>query len=303
MPDESPLIDRIRTLSRPLLPRPTAVPPKLPRLSGIRAVLLDVYGTMLVSGSGDVGTATAVPSDRAAQAALRDAGFEVLSDAAGARATLLCRERILREREERQCAGTTYPEIEIRDIWAAVLADLVARQQIRGQVTDDTVATVAVAYEVRVNPTWPMPELELTIRGLRKFGLVLAIVSNSQFYTPLLFPAYLNRTVEALGFDLECSSWSYELREGKPSTVLYQRALDRLRARHGLDASQVLYVGNDMLNDIWAASQCGMHTALFAGDARSLRWRENDNRCRTLSPDAVITQLRQLHEILARTAQ
>jgi hypothetical protein len=38
---------------------------------------------------------------------------------------------------------------------------------------------------------------------------------------------------------------------------------------------------------------------LFAGDARSLRWRKGDPRCDGLHADAVITEWPQLLEILA----
>jgi len=34
--------------------------------------------------------------------------------------------------------------------------------------------------------------------------------------------------------------------------------------------SKTLYVGNDMLNDIWTATEAGCRTVLFAGDQRSL---------------------------------
>jgi putative hydrolase of the HAD superfamily len=49
-----------------------------------------------------------------------------------------------------------------------------------------------------------------------------------------------------------------------------------------------------MLKDIWPATRLGFKTALFAGDRRSLRLREDDERCRVLQPDLVIDQLEQL---------
>jgi putative hydrolase of the HAD superfamily len=49
-----------------------------------------------------------------------------------------------------------------------------------------------------------------------------------------------------------------------------------------------------MLNDMLPAYAEGFQTALFAGDKRSLRLREDDPRCKNLSPDLVITDLRQL---------
>ena len=42
----------------PLAPEPTGEDPVLPTLHGVRAVVFDVYGTMLVSGSGDISLAS-----------------------------------------------------------------------------------------------------------------------------------------------------------------------------------------------------------------------------------------------------
>ena len=57
-----------------------------------------------------------------------------------------------------------------------------------------------------------------------------------------------------------------------------------------------------MLNDIYPAAMCGMNTALFAGDARSLRLREDHPDCQGLSADLVITDLRQIPVLIHRGA-
>jgi putative hydrolase of the HAD superfamily len=64
--------------------------------------------------------------------------------------------------------------------------------------------------------------------------------------------------------------------------------------KHGIGLHECIYVGNDMLNDIYCAKSAGCKTVLFAGDRRSLRLRENDERCLAIRPDAVITSLIQL---------
>ena len=47
--------------------------------------------------------------------------------------------------------------------------------------------------------------------------------------------------------------------------------------------------------DIWPAAQVGYKTALFAGDGRSLRLREDDpNRAQYGQPDAIVTHLEQI---------
>jgi putative hydrolase of the HAD superfamily len=66
----------------------------------------------------------------------------------------------------------------------------------------------------------------------------------------------------------------------------------------GIEPPQTLYVGNDMLKDITPASRIGFRTALFAGDARSFRMRENDERVKDFQPDLVVTELTQLLQVL-----
>jgi putative hydrolase of the HAD superfamily len=65
-----------------------------------------------------------------------------------------------------------------------------------------------------------------------------------------------------------------------------------------ISAHSVLYIGNDMLNDIYPAKMAGFKTALFAGDARSLRLRENHPKCQNLYADLVITDLVQVIDLV-----
>ena len=71
-----------------------------------------------------------------------------------------------------------------------------------------------------------------------------------------------------------------------------------MKKNHGIALEETVYVGNDMLNDIYCAKQAGCKTVLFAGDQQSLRLRENDERCLAIEPDAVVSSLSQLLEIL-----
>ena len=62
-----PLIHIIRDRSRSLLPVPTGVEAKLQYIHGIRSVLFDVYGTLFVSSSGEIGSASPPVIDEEAQ--------------------------------------------------------------------------------------------------------------------------------------------------------------------------------------------------------------------------------------------
>ena len=113
-------------------------------------------------------------------------------------------------------------------------------------------------------------------------------------FTPFIcFERFLGTTLERRGFDQRLIFFSCDSGHAKPSTFMFQRAKAILSGM-GIPAASVLYVGNDMRNDILPAKAVGFKTALFAGDRRSLRLRESDDRCRDLSPDLIVTDLRQL---------
>jgi len=284
-----------RRHSRPMEPIPTGMAPSGEPLPGIRAVLFDLYGTLVVSGSGEVGT-QAAPSDVALAEAFTAVGLDPPDDPADAVARLF--ETIRARHDERRRAGIAYPEVDIRDVWRCVLDELG-----RGGAIDPAAAErvdtsrLAVEYEARANPVWPMPGAEACLRGLAKSGRLLGLVSNAQFYTRELFAALFGATSESLGFAPELEFFSYQCGHGKPSTRLFELAAEALAAR-GIDAAAAVCVGNDVLNDVVPARQVGFRTALFAGDARSLRLRQDDPRVGGITPDLVLTDLRQLQECM-----
>ena len=142
-----------------------------------------------------------------------------------------------------------------------------------------------------------MPYLKETLADIKETGLLMGIISNAQFYTPLLFPALIDQDLTACGFDNDLSWFSYQSKRAKPDTWMYEQARSALEARE-VAAEEVLYVGNDMLNDMLPAATVGFKTALFAGDKRSLRLREDHPEAAQVQVDCIITDLRQLLEIL-----
>ncbi len=291
-----PLLDIIRSRSQPLAPVPTGAdsPTETDRLAGIRAVLWDVYGTLFISGSGDIGHAARFDGEAAIREALTSAGCEVRQPEMRLHSRFI--ELIKEEHERLGSGGVDYPEVEIREIWTRLVEELQAVGAIHFSIAPDLDA-LAVAFECATNPVWPMPATLDCLTQLRQQGVRLGIISNSQFYTPLLFEALLRRPVEEIGFDPGLCVWSYRLRRGKPDPSLFVAALDQLR-KDGISSNQTLFVGNDMLNDIKPAQALGMKTALFAGDRRSLRWRRDDPRVAKTTPDLTLTRLDQLPDIL-----
>lgn len=290
------LIARIRKLSQPCDPQPTNHATRLAELPDIRAVIFDIYGTLLISGTGDIGPAGDYADERAFREAFSAAGLPAAAIPQDLRVSELLVEQIQYAQDGRRRQGIEFPEIDILSVWKAVLRNLSVPGLTSG-TSDPRLCALAVEYECRDNPVWPMPGLRETLTSLHRQGKHLGIVSNAQFYTPLMFQALLGASLDELGFDAALCAWSWEMQEGKPSLRLFRQVRAQLAAAHGIQPEHTLYVGNDCLKDIWPAERTGWKTALFAGDARSLKLRRDDTRCRDLEPDLVIDSLRQLEGI------
>ena len=293
---EEDFIKIIKKHASKMEPAETGIKPLLSPLKNIKAVLFDIYGTLFISEAGDISLAdTSSASNSLFMETFREAGIdpsvfdrEILSSL---RSVYL--DEIKKEHKRLKEEGTEFPEVVITEIWENILKKLGKKK-----FSDTEIQKTALVYESLSNRTYPMPGAEELISFLSDRQIVTGLVSNAQFYTPLLFNAHFKKGAEAIGFDSDLSVFSYMYRKGKPDPFLFREAAARLDKKYNIKPEQVLYTGNDMLNDIQAAESAGMKTALFAGDRRSLRLRKNNPLCRGVSPDAIITKLYQICDII-----
>jgi putative hydrolase of the HAD superfamily len=244
------------------------------------AILFDVYGTLLISGAGDIAFDRGPAKNlNGVRNLLLRSGINLAPDRLSDALNLA----IERTHAIAHGQGIDFPEVDIVQIWQQVLSlDDVSRLK-----------DFALEYELIVNPVYPMPGFEHLLRACKKRKMPMGIVSNAQFYTVDVLQRFLGATLEMGGFDHRLLFFSWREGHAKPSMVMFQRAKEVLFGL-GIPAESVLVVGNDMRNDILPARAVGFRTALFAGDRRSLRQRGSDDRCRDLSPELVVTDLRQL---------
>lgn len=194
-----------------------------------RAVLFDIYGTLLSSTAGGLHPDPAL--------------HDLIAKAHAA-------------------SPHPFPEIDIREIHAALHPEL----------GPEEIEALAIARERKANPVTPMPGAAETLRQLATKGIPLGLISNAQFYTVPVLEEAFGTTLTELGIDLDLCCFSYVERRAKPDPYLFGILRNRLSNR-GIPAADVLYVGNDVRNDIDPAESCGFLTALFAGDSASLRLR------------------------------
>lgn len=297
--NKAALVKRIRELTKPLPPLSVDHPTKLQKLSGIRCVAFDFYGTMFVSGVGDIGIDEdqEEESEEIFRKSLNQAGLTIQDNTAGTVGLHILKQTLSRHIRKAKDQGISYPEPEIRDVWADTLTGLAERSLISGTISKSTAIRFAIEFEFRINAIWPVPNLTDVLNELKEMGLELAIISNSQFYTPLAFEAIIGKSPEAFGFDPDLLVWSYASGRKKPDTGFYRQFTDRI-VKKGMTPADVLYVGNDIRKDIQPAKKLGMRTALFVGDSRSIRHEEAELANPSFAPDLVIDDLSQIKDCL-----
>jgi len=265
-----------------------------------KAIIFDIYGTLLISASGDVDKAEY--SSSMIRKALQGANFEILKDNKESFDAIyeIYNKCITSHLEMNSVDGRPYPEVDIIEVSKDALR-LAKMMGIIKFKEDSDVMLFNFIFELQTNQVWPMPGMKKVINQLKDSKLTLGIVSNAQFYTPVIMNHFLNdkevdsEVIEP--FEEDLTTYSFKELRGKPDVALFETLLPSLAARN-IKPEEALFVGNDMLKDIYTASQAGLKTAFFAGDHRSYRLREEDERCATLQADYVITELEQLLEIV-----
>ncbi len=262
------------------------------------AVAVDVYGTLLASSVGDIGpvadwNGTVEPDKELG--GVKGTGFPHDMEER-------LRKLVAEDHAAARAKGIRWPEVDSPSVFARALGlDL------------ENGARACVAWECAMNPCSVMPGAERFLHCCVDHGVPLGIVSNAQFYTQLFVEAAFGATMYAgsvvadpqhpgeasgnLGFDPELTLWSFETGRAKPDDWMFGELVRRLALR-GVPANRILFVGNDALNDCAAASEVGMMTALFCGDARSFRPRLDDPTVSGLPPTVLIQSWDELWRIV-----
>jgi putative hydrolase of the HAD superfamily len=287
-----------------IIPLTTEEKPAISNPENIKAIIFDIYGTLLVSASGDIEQAEI--SGNNLKTALREAGYAFSDPAIESddklTADLLSRfVKLIHQHQETQHQnGTPFPEVDIRKVWED-LVEYAVKSKILVQEKNADPVKLTFIFELLSNQVWPMPGMKEIIGYLHDKGYPLGIVSNAQFYTPVMMNFFLTNKInmgeEISYFDPELTVFSYKLLKAKPDKKIFEPVLRNLRHKFGIRPEESVFIGNDMYKDIYTANASGMKTIFFAGDKRSLRLRKNQPEVKGLKPDAVITELEQLKQI------
>ena len=174
--------------------------------------------------------------------------------------------------------GVTFPEVRIEEVWMVILMMLRRHgfDSSRCHLGDDRDLAKCVAYYYNYQALGRQlyPGVADALVGLKEKNMVLGIVSNAQFYTPIDLTLLLRDQSGGRFddyteiFDPDLVVLSYEIGYSKPNPGIFRKLFDALYEFHILP-SQTVFVGNDLLQDISPAQEAGMKGAFFVGDDKS----------------------------------
>jgi putative hydrolase of the HAD superfamily len=281
-------------------PKPAKISSRLEPIADIRVILWDIYGTLCGAKVGDLQDSLAQRNAHLAPAqgviekfSLGDSlkilggscdqsSQEILVD--------LFHDQIAQSHRRSEGLGIEYPEVEINKIWEQILER--CRDAGYQPSLDSLAYKIAYYYDCAFQNMRLYPKIGDCLETLKERGLIQGIISNAQFYTPLRLQRLLRGDLTDF-FTEELVFFSYELGCSKPNPLAFRRAIDALKA-YNVAPEQVLFIGNDMLNDMAAAQEHGFKTMLFAADETQTKLREDVDRCRHVRPDAIVTHANQI---------
>ena len=265
-----------------------------PEEKKIKAIFFDLYGTLFISDSGNITSSIERNDDIFFYKTFKICQIKDFSNKEDInKFSNRFYRTILEKHTIEKINGNETPEVDIRDIWLETLNNFGVFLK-----NNSEVEKIAVVYESLVNKTWPMPGLKNILSFISKKGIPMGIISNAQFYSEYLFEAYLKKSPLKLGFIKSLCYYSYNKKIAKPGKEMFEEAISEIKKEKNIISEEILYVGNDMLNDIKPAALLGMKTCLFAGDKRSFRFKTGGEEIKNITPDYVITELCMLKDIL-----
>ena len=211
-------------------------PPPRPRTDFPKAVIFDVYGTLLDAPPG--GVRPDPTADPAIKYFLENQSIPTPPNPTQALAALV--------RREHAASPEAFPEIDLVALWAELL----------GLPADHHTARLVADIEDIWHPATPMPGAHAMLRRLAEMHVPCGLLSNAQ--------ANIWRQLGPLApcFASDLCVFSHQHLRAKPSPELFEAIATRL-ARRGIAPRDAWFVGNDPAHDIAPAAAAGFRTALI----------------------------------------
>lgn len=302
-----------RNLRWPSAPKrqPVQAMPYTKPLPGIRAVMWDVYGTLLRIADGEL--LFQHPQQMRMEVALDKTLQEFnlwnsMSRKPGAPWEYL-QQLYTRAYDDLRLAGSgkkgDLTEVDAGKLWRRVLSKMELEkytydESLYGDL-DQLCEKIAYFFHASLQGVEATSGTVESLKLLQDNGIRQGLLADGQCFTL----SQLQRCLEAEGatepigqlLDLSSVTLSYQAGVRKPSRSLYRVAVERLQSK-GIEPGEVLFISSRLREDLAVAKQMGFRTALFAGDKLSLKASIADLKDPTVKPDRLLTELPQVRDIL-----
>ena len=184
--------------------------------------------------------------------------------------------------------GASYQEKRMEELDVLKVFEEVLNAALGLSVPPDVVGHIVALDHSAFSHTIVVSEDNLgVLRELKDRGHALGLISNVT-----LLPDLMRKDIDALGIGglLDAALFSSEVGVRKPGAKIFREMLDRL----GAPASDAVFVGDRLVDDIWGAQGVGMRAVL----THEFRQEEGGD----VKPDAVIRRLPELPTVLDRLA-
>jgi putative hydrolase of the HAD superfamily len=284
------------------------------RLGGIKAVIWDIYGTLVRTESGDISSSI---KDRAGalqvfSTIIEEFGFDcAFKNIKGPPEKWMLErylDRIDKADRAKRRKGEKFPEVRIERIWQDIIESLARRgykpDLARFGEIENLAQAVAYHFDLVISNTSLYRGAARVVRELNRRGFIQGIISNAQFYTPinlhLMLKDELGEKYRRLDdyFHRDLRIFSYNTGSCKPGKAIFEQAIKALD-NIGLKPGECLYIGNDMYRDVWGAWRHGFKTVYAAHDQNACRSRIDKRQCHKLVPDAITKSLRNIPHVAA----
>jgi hypothetical protein len=305
-------LDSRKDLPWPAAPRATPVKarPHLNRLPNVRAVLWNVYGTLLAIPQGELlleHPQAFIMSNALDKTIQEFKMWASMSRKPGQPSEYLHSQyrQLLTEQSSVTGGGERHPEVQVERIWETILKRLMQKDykfdaSFFGSMNELS-RKVAYFYHASLQGTSCYAGAAGALRHVHDIGLSQGLLADGQCFTPVQLQRGLSAQDPSAKLDDLLTNGltilSCELRGKKPSDRLFRKAIEMLNEKD-ISPGEVLHVGSRIVQDLMPAKRLGMLTALFAGDKTSLQATPEQLKEPGSRPDVLLTELDQITEIV-----
>jgi FMN phosphatase YigB (HAD superfamily) len=284
--------------------------PYIKPLPGIRAVVWDVYGTLLRITDGDM--LLHHHKEIRMQVALEKTINEFnmwnsMTRRPGAPWEYML-QKYRNALDDLEMTGNVaqgdFPQVNSSQVWRRLLEMLDKKEYKYDKLfygnLDELAEKVAYFFQSSLQGVEASPRALKTLISLGQQGIVQGVLADTQTFTWVQLIRALGKQGEmpplAQLFDPSLLIMSDQLGVRKPSPSLFATCVHQF-AQKGIQPPEILYVGNRLQGDLAVAKQWGMRTVLYAGDKTTLKATPQEIKHPDIRPKRLVTELKQIKKL------